>query len=163
MPPNIAYTPQIPKMFNDTIRENLILGRDVSKEEINEALYNAVFEGDFIEKEGIEMEIGRQGNRLSGGQKQRRGMARMFIHNSEIYIMDDMTSAIDAETEMEFWKRFEENIAKKKFACIIASNKRNILERADTVIFLKDGCIVDSGKADELSKRCADFSSIYAS
>lgn len=163
IPPNVAYSPQISRMFNDTIRENLLLGRDATQVEINEALYNAVFEGDFIEKEGIEMEIGSQGNKLSGGQKQRLGMARMFIHNAELYIMDDSSSAIDNETEKELWKRFEENINKKKFACIIASNKKNILQRADRVIFLKNGRIVDSGKADELANRCKDFASIYAS
>lgn len=164
VPPNVAYTPQITRMFNDTIRENLLMGRNASEVQISEVLCDAVFEGDVAEMENrLDTQAGSHGNRLSGGQKQRFALARMFIHDAELYLMDDSSSAIDIETEKEFWNRFEKNIAKKKFACIIASNKKYVLERADIIIFLKNGHAIDCGKADELSKRCKEFARIYMS
>ena len=164
VPPNVAYTPQITRMFSDTIRENLLQGRHASEVEISEALYNSVFESDVAEMEnGLDTLAGSRGNRLSGGQKQRFALARMLIHDAELYVMDDSSSAIDIETEKEFWNRFEKNIAKKKFACIIASNKKYVLDRADKIIFLKNGNIIGCGKADELSTRCEEFAKIYMS
>jgi len=162
IPPNVAYTPQIAKMFSNTIGENLLLGRHDNKDEISEALYNAVFEDDVSEMDnGLDTQAGRCGSRLSGGQKQRLALARMFIHDAELYVMDDSSSAIDAETEKKFWSRFEENIAKRKFACIIASNKKYVLQRADKIIFMKNGYVAGCGKFDELSINCEEFASIY--
>lgn len=162
MPPNAAYTPQIAKMFSDTIGENLLLGKDACEDEIREALQCAVFEEVVSKMEkGLDTQAGSCGSRLSGGQRQRLALARMFIHNAELYVMDDSTSAIDTETEKEFWSCFEKNIAKRKFACIIASNKRHVLQRADKIIFMKDGHVAGCGKADELSICCKDFASIY--
>lgn len=162
VPPNAAYTPQVTRLFSDTIGENLLMGKDACEGEIREALYNAVFEDDIAEMEkGLHTNAGSRGNRLSGGQKQRLELARMFLHDAELYVMDDSTSAIDTETEKEFWNRFEKNITKKKFACIIASNKKYVLEQADKVIFMKNGHIIDCGKADELSTRCEEFARIY--
>jgi len=163
-PSNVAYTPQIPGMFSDTIEENLLMGRVSREEEISEALYNAVFEGDVHEMEkGIDTKVESGGSTLSGGQKQRLALARMFLHDADLYLMDDSSSAIDIETEKEFWNRFDKNIEERNFACIIASNKKHVLQRADTIIFLKNGCVVDCGKADELSIRCKEFASIYGS
>lgn len=162
VPPNAAYTPQIAKMFSDTIGENLLLGKDACGTKVRESLYNAVFEEDVSEMEnGLDTHVGSCGSRLSGGQRQRLALARMFIHDAELYVMDDSASAIDTETEKEFWSRFEKNIDKRKFACIIASNKRNVLQHADKIIFMKDGHVAGFGKADELSTLCADFASIY--
>ncbi|MCM1989010.1 ABC transporter ATP-binding protein [Oceanirhabdus seepicola] len=162
IPPNVAYTPQIARMFSEPIRENLLLGKHTCEGEINHALYHAVFEGDVAEMEsGLDTQAGSRGSRLSGGQKQRLALARMFIHDAELYVMDDSSSAIDIETEKEFWNRFEKNIDKKKFACIIASNKKYVLQRADKIIFLKNGHVIDCGKAEELSKRCEEFARIY--
>lgn len=162
IPPNAAYTPQIARMFSDTLGENLLLGKDASEIEIEEALYNAVFDGDVSEMEkGLDTQAGSRGNMLSGGQRQRLALARMLLHNAELYVMDDSTSAIDSETEKEFWDRFEKNIEKKKFACIIASNKKHVLQRADKVIFMKKGRVAGSGKAEELSSLCEEFASIY--
>lgn len=161
-PPNAAYTSQIAKIFSDTIGENLLLGRDASDEKIKDALYSAVFDGDVAEMEGgLNTHGGSQGSMLSGGQMQRLALGRMFIQDAELYLMDDSTSAIDAETEKEFWNRFEKKLAKGQFACIIATNKRHVLQRADKVIFMNKGHVMDSGKAEELSARCKEFSSIY--
>lgn len=162
VPPNMAYTPQIVKMFSDTMGENLLLGKDACEDKINEALYNAVFEDDVSEMEsGLATHGGSRGSRLSGGQRQRLALARMFIHDAELYVMDDSTSAIDTETEKEFWNRFEKNIAKRKFACIILSNKKYVLQRADKIIFMKNGHVAACGKVDELLTHCEEFASIY--
>jgi ATP-binding cassette subfamily B protein len=122
-----------------------------------------VFEDDISEmQDGIDTQAGSCGSMLSGGQRQRLALARMFIHDAEVYIMDDSSSAIDIETEKEFWYRFKKNISKRKFACIVASNKRQVLQLADRIIFMKDGHMADCGKAEELSKRCEEFANIYA-
>jgi ATP-binding cassette subfamily B protein len=163
VPPNVAYTPQIAKMFSDTAAENLLLGKAASEADIREAFYNAVFEEDVSQMEnGLDSQVGSGGSKLSGGQRQRLALARMFIHDAELYVMDDSSSAIDAETEREFWDRFYEYISKRKFACIIASNKRQVLQRADKIIFMKDGHMAGSGKADELLLCCEEFAGIYA-
>lgn len=161
VPPNVAYTPQITRMLSGTMHENLLLGRHDYEDQISEALHDAVFESDAFEMENrLDTQVGNRGNRLSGGQKQRLALARMFIHDAELYLMDDSTSAIDIETETEFWKRFEKNITEKKFACIIASNKKHVLERADKIMVLKNGHAIDCGKFDELLTRCAEFARI---
>lgn len=162
VPPNVAYTPQNAKMFSSTIRENLLMGKPACNKEIREALYDAVLEDNVVKMEnGLDTQVGSRGDRLSGGQKQRLALSRMFIHDAELYVMDDSSSAIDTETEKELWNRFDKNITKNKFACIIASNKKYVLKRADMIIFLKDGYIIDCGKADELSTRCEEFARIY--
>lgn len=163
IPPNVAYTSQIPRLFSDTIGENILLGKDVCNEEIKEALSCAVFDLDVTQMEnGIDTQIGSGGSKLSGGQKQRLALARMFIHDAELYLMDDSSSAIDGETEAKFWKGLEEKIRVKKFGCIIASNKKQVLQRADKIIFLKNGHILDCGKVNELSERCDEFAKIYS-
>lgn len=161
-PPNVAYTSQITKLFNDSLLENLLIGKDVSKQEISDAIYNAVFEDDISEmEEGLDTIVGNRGSRLSGGQKQRLALARMFIHDAEIYMMDDSFSAIDIETETKLWKRFEKNIEEKKFACIIASNKKTVLQRADKILYFRNGRVIESGNAEELAMRCKDFNEMY--
>ncbi|EQB88508.1 ATP-binding cassette subfamily B protein [Clostridium punense] len=161
-PPNIAYTPQLAKIFSETIGENLLLGKEVNEDQIREALYYAVLEEDVLKMDqGIQTEAGSYGSRLSGGQRQRLALARMFIHHAQIYVMDDSSSALDGETEREFWNRFEENINNKNFGCIIASNKKQILQRADKVIFMNNGKVAGCGKAEELLESCNEFASIY--
>lgn len=163
IPPNAAYATQIARIFSDTIGENLLLGREAIEAEIKAALYNSVFEGDIEEMEGgLETHTGSGGSTLSGGQRQRLALARMYLHDSELYFMDDSTSAIDTETEKEFWERFEKNIAKRKFACIIASNKKHVLQCADKVIFMKNGRVIDCGRAEELLARCEEFKRMAA-
>lgn len=160
--PTVAYTPQLAKIFSETIGENLLLGKETSEENIKEAFYNAVFEEDISPMElGISTEVGSCGSRLSGGQRQRLALARMFIHDAQVYVMDDSTSALDTETEKEFWNRFDKNIRKRNFACIIASNKRQVLQRADKIIFMKNGYVEGYGKAEELLESCKEFASIY--
>lgn len=162
--PNVAYTSQISKMFTQDIRENLLMGKPFDKDAVNEALCDAVFDKDVLGMEkGLDTYVGSGGNKLSGGQKQRLAMARMMLHNAELYVMDDSTSAIDNETENEFWKRFDKNLSKNKFACIIACNKKQALDRADKIIFMEDGHVVDFGKARDLAIRCEAFAKIYAS
>lgn len=161
-PPNVAYTPQLAKIFNETIGDNLLLGKEASEEQIREALYYAVLEEDILKMDqGMLTEAGSYGSRLSGGQRQRLALARMFIHNAQVYIMDDSSSALDSETEKEFWNRFEKNICNKNFSCIIASNKRQILQRADKIIFMNNGKVAGCGKAEELLESCSEFASIY--
>lgn len=161
-PPNVAYTPQLAKIFSETIGENLLLGKEASDNEIREALYYAVFEEEVSQMDqGLLTEAGSYGSRLSGGQRQRLALARMFIHHAQIYVTDDSSSALDGETEREFWNRFEENINNKNFGCIIASNKKQILQRADKVIFMKNGHVEGCGKAEELLESCKEFASIY--
>src|SRR5690606_8301920 len=91
VPPRTAYTPQVPRLFSDTMRENVLLGRRASDEEVRRALDLAVLSAD-VEKlhMGLETEVGTRGVRLSGGQVQRAAAARMFLTGADLLVFDDL-------------------------------------------------------------------------
>ena len=105
-PPQAAYTAQVPRLFSDTLRNNLTLGLDKSEQEVLEAVRLAVFERDLAEMEGgLDTLVGPRGVRLSGGQAQRAAAARMFLRKPELLVFDDLSSALDVETERVLWER----------------------------------------------------------
>ena len=148
IPPRIAYSPQIPHFFSTTVEENILLGKDKNKSDINNAIYLAVMEKDIENiQNGIHTVIGTNGVKLSGGQQQRLSAARMFVRDAELFVFDDISSALDVETEEALWTRLFE---KENATCIAVSNRRGALKRADNIILLKDGKVMAQGKLDEL-------------
>jgi ATP-binding cassette, subfamily B, bacterial len=130
VPPNCAYVAQVPQLFSETLLDNVLLGADADP---TEAFRLAAFDSDVTRFEsGLQTRLGAGGVRLSGGQAQRAAAARALIHNSELIVFDDLTSALDIETELAMWDRLGETSA----TVIAVSNRAIARSRADQIIEL---------------------------
>jgi ATP-binding cassette subfamily C protein CydCD len=147
---SIAWVPQKPYLFHDTIAANIHLGKpNASEEEIIEAA-RAAHLHEFIETlpEKYETVIGESGARLSGGQAQRIALARAFLKNSPILILDEPTSSLDPETE----SLLEESTRRlmQGRTVITIAHRLNTIFRADQIVVLEEGRIIESGTHREL-------------
>jgi ATP-binding cassette, subfamily B, bacterial len=133
VPPQCAYVAQVPRLFADTLADNIRLGRDLDDDSVAAALTLAAFASDVAElSEGLATRIGARGVRLSGGQAQRAATTRAVVHAPELLVLDDTSSALDAETESVLW----DQLAAAGFTVIAASNRPVALARADQVVRL---------------------------
>lgn len=159
IPPMVAYTSQNPNLFSDTIKNNVLLGLKDDRENLNQAIYSAVLDRDISNfKDDINTVIGSKGVKLSGGQRQRVAVARMFARKSDLYIFDDISSALDIETEIELWDRMSQ---RKNITAIVVSNRHIALKNADKVLVMKKGKIVGAGKLEELLESCEEMRQIW--
>ncbi|OPJ55673.1 ATP-binding cassette domain-containing protein [Clostridium oryzae] len=157
--PQSAYTPQVPNLMSDTVKNNILLGLSENVATVNEAIYSAVLDQDINTFEnGLDTVIGPKGMKLSGGQIQRVAVARMFARKSELMVFDDISSALDVETENKLWTRVFE---KKEATCLVVSNRRTALKQADQIIVMKDGKVYAKGTLDELLKNCDEMQAIW--
>jgi ABC-type multidrug transport system fused ATPase/permease subunit len=137
VPPRCAYTPQVPRLFSEALRDNVLLGQP--DEALEQALRLAVMERDVASfPDGLDTLVGPRGVRLSGGQIQRAAAARMFARQPELLVFDDLSSALDLETERQLWERLFGD-GRRDATCLVVSHREAVLRRADQVIVLADG------------------------
>jgi len=150
----IGIVPQDVFLFSGTVKENIRYGKiDASEEDILEAAKLANIQ-QFIERlpNGYDTEVGERGVKLSGGQRQRVAIARAFLRDPKILILDEATSEIDSESEM-FIKESLLKLMRKRTTIIIAHRFSTVLI-ANEIIVIDAGHIIDSGKHEELYRRC---------
>jgi ATP-binding cassette subfamily B protein len=106
VPPRCAYVSQVPRLFSETLRDNVLLGLPEAHADLDGALRGAVLEADLAQMPlGLETQVGPRGVRLSGGQVQRTATARMLVRDASLLVFDDLSSALDVETERALWGR----------------------------------------------------------
>jgi ATP-binding cassette subfamily B protein len=148
VPPYTAYTPQVPHLFSDTLRDNLLMGLEGVR--VEDAIHAAVMESDIASMEdGLETHIGSRGVRLSGGQLQRAAAARMFVREPQLLVIDDLSSALDVDTERVLWERL---LARPQTTCLIVTHRPIILNHADRVIWLEEGRAREIRRWGEIAK-----------
>lgn len=148
IPPQSAFTPQIPRLFSDTLRNNILMGLPEESLDLERAIRLAVLEQDIaLMPHGLDSVVGPKGVRLSGGQVQRAAAARMFVRPADLLVFNDLSSALDVQTESQLWQRV---FADQRATVLAVSHRRAALQRADRIIVLKDGSIESVGTLGDL-------------
>ncbi|MGN9840446.1 ABC transporter ATP-binding protein [Nonomuraea sp. H19] len=160
VPGRAAYAGQVPRLFSATLRENLLLGRSATDAEIGRALELAAFETDLAEMpDGLDTVVGPRGVRLSGGQVQRATAARALVRSPELLVVDDLSAALDVETERLLWDRIA---SRGPETVLVVSHRQAALERADQVIVLDRGRVAGRGPLGELLETCPEMRRLWS-
>ncbi len=148
--PRVAYVPQVPALLSGTVRENVAMGRPLADGELRRAAADAMLSGDLEGMPaGWDTPVGPGGVRLSGGQAQRVAIARALVGRPDLLILDDVTSALDAATEYQLWRR----LAVTGRTCLIVTNRRQLLREVNEVVWLEDGRLCGIGTYPELARQ----------
>lgn len=146
----LGYVPQEHILFSKSVRDNLLMGQPAaSAEDLERALETAVFAQDVAQmSQGLETLIGEKGVSISGGQKQRLSIARAFLRQPELLILDDSLSAVDAKTEQAIISHIQEERAGK--TTLIVAHRLSAVHHADWVLVMDEGRIVQEGRPEDL-------------
>ena len=157
---HVACVLQHPALFNDTLRMNLTLGREVSDDQLWKVLEVAQIR-DVVEEmpRGLDSLIGMDGIRLSGGQRQRIAIARMALTNPNVVILDEATSALDADTEARVHQSLQTFLQDR--TTIIVAHRLSAVKQADRVFVFEDGIITEQGSHEDLMSSNGLYTKLY--
>ena len=161
-PPRVAYTPQIPRLFSDTIAGNVSLGAPLARESLAAAVHDAVLESDLeTMAAGLQTRVGPRGLRLSGGQVQRVATARMLVRGAQLLVIDDLSSALDLKTERLLWDRVLGRMRDVRPTCLVVSHRRRVLRHADRIVLLHRGRVAAAGSLEALLASSAEMRHVW--
>jgi len=144
-PPHSSYTSQAPRLFSESLRDNVLMGADDDEGRLEHAMELAALVPDVATFEkGVETMVGTRGVKLSGGQVQRTGAARMFARGADLLIFDDLSSALDVATERQLWESLGDA------SCLVVSHRRPALLRASKILLMSEGRLIAEGTLDRL-------------
>lgn len=141
VPPHTAYVPQVPRLFSESLQDNLLLGVDDAAG-LATAVRTAILDHDVAAMpDGLATAVGARGVRLSGGQVQRAAIARALVRRADVLVLDDISSALDVHTERQLWDGL---LTRRDHTMLVVSNRPATLARADQIIRLDHGRIQPS-------------------
>ncbi|KAA8543105.1 hypothetical protein F0562_021400 [Nyssa sinensis] len=157
-----AYVAQTSWIQNGTIQENILFGLPMDRDRYSEVIRVCCLEKDLEMMEyGDQTEIGERGINLSGGQKQRIQLARAVYQDCDIYLLDDIFSAVDAHTGTEIFKECTRGVLKDK-TILLVTHQVDFLHNVDHILVMRDGTIVQSGKYNDILESGVDFKALVA-
>ena len=149
-------------LFKGTVEDNLRMGSpDASEEEMKEALMKVNLWGFLRSQQGLQTPILEKGSNFSGGQCQRLAIARALLHDTPVYIFDEATSNIDAESEEMIMDVIHQR-AQTKTILLISHRLANVV-KSDRIYMMKDGCVAESGAHDQLIRQNGEYAKLYRS
>ena len=160
----IGLVPQEPTLFSGTVRENIeyaVVGDRVPTDAEIIAASRAAHAHEFVERlpDGYETRVGERGVKLSGGQRQRLAIARVFLKNPAVVVLDEATSSLDSESEALVEQAMEELLRGR--STLIIAHRLSTVRRADRALVIDKGAIVEEGSHDTLLARNGQYARLY--